>query len=51
MESFLNDPSNEGKIKYLNGNPMVQSELDRAGVKLAATCILLTNKNSKHATD
>ena len=30
---------------------MIQSELDRAALKDATTCILLTNKNSKHATD
>tara|TARA_B110000285_G_C15133203_1_gene625043 strand:- start:2134 stop:2400 length:267 start_codon:yes stop_codon:yes gene_type:complete len=51
MESFLNNPNGEGRIKFLNGNPMIQKELDRAGVKDAKTCILLTNKNSKHAVD
>ena len=46
---FLNDPKKEGKVIFLNGNPMSDINLDRAGVKEARTCILLTNKNSKDA--
>jgi uncharacterized protein (DUF2132 family) len=46
---FLNDPNLESSIKFLNGNPMSDISLDRAGVKEAKTCILLTNKNTKDA--
>jgi len=33
----------------MNGNPMQDKNLERADVKNAKSCILLTNKNSKDA--
>ena len=49
MEMFLHNPNNETRIKFINGNPMVNKSLERADVQNAKTCILLTNKNSKDA--
>lgn len=46
---FLNDPNLEGNIQFLNGNTMSDISFNRAGVKDAKTCILLTNKNTKDA--
>ena len=49
MEMFLHDPTYETCIRYINGNPMLNKDLERADVRNAKTCILLTNKNSKDA--
>ena len=49
MEMFLHDPTYETCIRYINGNPMLNKNLERADVRNAKTCILLTNKNSKDA--
>ena len=49
MEMFLHDPTYETSIRYINGNPMLNKNLERADVRNAKTCILLTNKNSKDA--
>ena len=45
----MHDPKYETKIRYINGNPMYNNNLERADVINAKTCILLTNKNSKDA--
>jgi hypothetical protein len=45
----LHDPKYETNIKYINGNPMYNNNLERADIINAKTCILLTNKNSKDA--
>jgi hypothetical protein len=49
MEMFLHDPAYETCIRYINGNPMLNKDLERADVRNSKTCILLTNKNSKDA--
>jgi hypothetical protein len=46
---FLNEPDFESCIHYISGNPMIRKSLERADVKNAKTCILLTNKHAKDA--
>jgi len=47
MEMFFSDPDNSSRIKYINGNPMVEKSHKRVDLKNAEACILLTNKNSR----
>jgi hypothetical protein len=37
-------------MTYLAGNPLIESDLDRAITHKAQACILLTNKNSANSS-
>tara|TARA_B110000305_G_C19226025_1_gene532877 strand:+ start:64 stop:279 length:216 start_codon:yes stop_codon:yes gene_type:complete len=50
MEMFLHNPNYESIVRFINGNPMISKNLQRAAIEKAKTCILLTNKNSRDAT-
>lgn len=46
MELFLNEKGNDGKIFYLEGDPMNEKDLLRADIGKARACIIFNNKNS-----
>lgn len=45
MKVFLNKAGNELLIKYLNGNPMDEKDLERAVTSKAKLLVLLNRKN------
>ena len=53
MESFFHNPKYEMFLTYLQGNPMLDRDLQRAVATKAKTCVLLNNKyaSDSHSAD
>lgn len=51
MELFLRDPRYEMYTFYLQGNPLIEKDLERAQAQKASCCVVMTCKLSKQADE
>ncbi|MDR3549660.1 MAG: ion channel [Candidatus Pacebacteria bacterium] len=47
MEAFLHDPQYEVYLTYLQGNPMIDRDLDRASANKSKLCVIFTDKSTR----